>query len=244
MRPTPGPRAEGVATPFTPSAARGNSPNAPGWDRADRARSALRAPRTPTAHGSPRVVTCTSSCTPPRYRGVPLPARRSPGHLDARPKPRCHHVGTFKVPAASTGVEPATDGLSDRCSTTELTCWWLRPNDRVVHASANHSAGAPGGTQEPAPLTRLPSRPRYDPAPTRCVEFCPGAGRKNDEAPIGSANRGLVMSRVPEGCLNQPSELAGGLMRNHATRSEHTRPERARRRIAYDAISDAVTPPA
>ena len=46
-------------------------------------------------------------------------------------------------------------------SLTELTCWRQRPRPRAVHASAIHSAGAPGGTHEPAPLTRLPSRPRY-----------------------------------------------------------------------------------
>src|SRR4029077_2283117 len=51
---------------------------------------------------------------------------------------------------------------------TELTCWRQRPRPRAVHASAIHSAGAPGGTHEPAPLTRLPSRPRCGTAqPTR-----------------------------------------------------------------------------
>lgn len=59
---------------------------------------------------------------------------------------------------------------------------------------------------------------------------------------MGSADRGLVMSRVPEGCLNQPSELVGGLIRNHAIRSERTRPERARQRIASEAISNAAGP--
>lgn len=54
---------------------------------------------------------------------------------------------------------------------------------------------------------------------------------------MGSANRGLVMSRVPEGCLNQPSELVEGLIRNHAIRSERTR-----QRIASEAISNAAGP--
>ena len=50
---------------------------------------------------------------------------------------------------------------------TELACWRPRPRPRAVHASAIQSARAPGGTHEPAPLTRLPSRPRYG-AARRC----------------------------------------------------------------------------
>lgn len=46
--------------------------------------------------------------------------------------------------------------------TTELTCLRARPRPRAVHACAIHSAGAPGGTHEPAPLTRLPSRSSDD----------------------------------------------------------------------------------
>ena len=38
---------------------------------------------------------------------------------------------------------------------TELTCWLARPRPRAIHASAIHSASAPGGTPEPAPLTRF-----------------------------------------------------------------------------------------
>ena len=59
------------------------------------------------------------------------------------------------------GVEPTTYGLRSRRSTTELTCLRPRLRPRAVHASAIRSAGAPGGTHEPAPLTRLPSRPWY-----------------------------------------------------------------------------------
>src|SRR6202050_2142442 len=69
---------------------------------------------------------------------------------------------------ASAGVEPTTNGYVTVALPTELTCWWQRPPPRAVRASAIHSAGAPGGTHEPAPLTRLPSRPRYGTAqPTR-----------------------------------------------------------------------------
>ena len=60
--------------------------------------------------------------------------------------------------------------------------------------------------------------------------------------PDGGADRGLVRSRFPEGYLNQPSELAGGLIRNDSIRSEHAQFERARQRIASAAISDAPKP--
>ena len=59
---------------------------------------------------------------------------------------------------------------------------------------------------------------------------------------MGSANRGLVMSRFPEGCLNQPSELIGGLIRNHAIRCERVQPERAWQHIASNTISNAAGP--
>ena len=86
-------------------------------------------------------------------------------HLDAGPKPSALWSQLLQA-GASVGVEPTTDGTLSRCSyLTELTCWRQRPRPRAVHASAIRSAGAPGGTHEPAPLTRFPSRPLYSPIP-------------------------------------------------------------------------------
>ena len=129
-------------------------------------RRALPAPRTPAAQGGARAAVAASQlpdpCRPEQLIGVAAGA------------PRCgaERPALFLEPASqagpSVGVEPTTNGSLTVALSTELTCWWQRPRPRAVHAGAIHSAGAPGGTHEPAPLTRLPSRPRYGTAqPTR-----------------------------------------------------------------------------
>lgn len=93
------------------------------------------------------------------------------------------------------GVEPTTHGYQTVALPTELTCWRPRPRPRAVHASAIRSAGAPGGTQEPAPLTRLPSRPLYGPIPAGIL------GRMEHEAGVEPACFGFKAQR---GC-RQPT---------------------------------------
>ena len=68
----------------------------------------------------------------------------------------------------------------------------------------------------------------------------PGRRPQKRRGPDGRADRGLAESRFPEGCLNQPSELTEGLIRNDAIQSEHAQTWRARQRFASDAISDAT----
>jgi hypothetical protein len=119
-------------------------------------RRALPAPHPRSSRRSARCVV-TSRLPYPCERGRRSVSPR--GHLDAGPNPAYFQSQLLQA-GASVGVEPTTDGTLSRCSyLTELTCWRQRPRPRAVHASAIRSAGAPGGTQEPAPLTRLPSRP-------------------------------------------------------------------------------------
>lgn len=165
VRPTPGPRAVGAAAPSTRSAASGAAcPN--------------------RSRRSTRCELPSSSCRPPRLGGVPLHEVRSPGHLDARPKPRCRLRGTFKVPVQARESNPRHTVYQTVALPSELTCWWLRPNARAVHASAIRSAGAPGGTREPAPLTRLS---RLDLCTTQRLDAASNSVRsrpENGEAPM------------------------------------------------------------
>ena len=211
MLPTPVPRAVGVATPYAPWAA-SSSGTVPFQDTCapDEARSALRASRTPTAQSGKCAVAC---CLP----WGALFRTRATSSGEATGAPRCEvrslagvtHVPRDRWLVASTGVEPATYGLSDRCSTTELPCRWLRPRPRAVHASAIHSASAPGGTREPAPLTRFPSRPLYDIAPSRNVESLRAPSRNLEFARhrATSNNTGPRKRRGPGGqCRPGPRE--------------------------------------
>jgi hypothetical protein len=59
----------------------------------------------------------------------------------------------------------------------------LRLRRRAAHACAIHSASAPGGFLEPAPLTRPPSRPS--------VRRRARAWRRKQKGPAGAASRGL-----------------------------------------------------
>jgi hypothetical protein len=127
----------------------------------------FRAPRTLTAQGGARAAVAASQLLDPfrpeQMIGVAAGA------------PRCGAEAPRSLLEASvTGWCKHGIRTHDRrhlkplLYRTELTCWRQRPRPRAVHASAIHSAGAPGGTHEPAPLTRLPSRPRYGTAqPTR-----------------------------------------------------------------------------
>lgn len=129
----------------------------------------LPAPLTPTAQSNTRAA--TFRLVRQGHWGTPM--RDFPLFTSSA---SCHT-------GASTGVEPVTYGLRGRCSTTELPCWRSRPRPRAVRARAIRSASAPGRTQEPAPLTRLPSQPRYDAAPARGIEFFFGGQRARHWSP-------------------------------------------------------------
>jgi len=91
------------------------------------------------------------------------------------------------------------------------------PHPRATHASAIRSTSAPGGTREPTPLTRLPSRPQYDSAPSHDVEFVKNPGRVNDEAQVGSADRGLEggSGGLPESALRRKRRLIRWMSTQH-----------------------------
>jgi hypothetical protein len=112
-----------------------------------------------TAHPNAQSVTLAATCDS-CHRAL-ASARRvlrrgHRGHLDAGQAPLRHHKPVYS------GLEQAWEsnprGVSRRIHspvllTTELACAAEIPA-RAVHAHAIHSASAPGGTQEPAPLTR------------------------------------------------------------------------------------------
>lgn len=152
-----------------------------------------------------------SSCRPPRVRGALLPAERSPGHLDARPEPRAITKALERCRWQVRESNPWPTVFETVALPSELTCQVVRTEYPCGTRERNLSAGAPGGTQEPAPLTRLPSRPLYDATPWALRRILLRRRPQKRQGPDGSADRGLEVSRFPEGC-NQPSELIGGLV--------------------------------
>lgn len=105
------------------------------------------------------------------YQREPCPLGQSPGHLDARPRAPCS-LRQNQLPrlVQAQDSNPRHTAHQTVALPTELPCWWLRPRPRAVHARAIRSTSAPGGTHEPAPLTRLPSRPLYDMSHSQHVE--------------------------------------------------------------------------
>lgn len=171
MSPTPAPRAarsrrlprDGQHRP-TPVSGRGSGASPRASSAAHlaaqgRARAAVSASQPPDPCGPGQMISIARRGTPMRSRAprsLWSQLRRLVQAWESNPRPTVYQTAALP---------------------TELTCWRPRPRPRAVHASAIHSAGAPGGTQEPAPLTRLPSRPRY------------GTARQNRTRPNGTRGR-------------------------------------------------------
>ena len=219
MRPTRVSRATGGAMPSASSAFRPYARAAPCCHRGHHAigsatRSTFQASRTPTLKASRSLRPATPATALLRARAASC--GEATGGTSMRGKPR--FVITSPLPRAWYKRGSRTHDkriISPLLYPSELACVDQIPA-RAVHAHAIHSASAPGGTHEPAPLTRpfLCSSVRHRDRARRRI--FPGNNPpldgprfrdpQNEETPVSAADRGLSWD-TPKGCVDQPFDI-------------------------------------